>query len=217
MSDTYAGFLGTVSVGDTLPKTFGYVRTFGPFTGDQCGEHKFPNTASFVTNDTGATGDSSWLVTVTVPCPTGCTLTQGYWKTHSEYGPAPEDENWYNLGDVDNDGTSEGPDETFFLSGQTWYEVFWTAPKKGNVYYILAHQYQAAVLNILAGADSPQSVDDAIAWAESFFDTYTPTSSFSKTLKNQATKYAGTLGSYNEGDIGPGHCSEDSVARTAPG
>ena len=54
----------------------------------ECGDHTFDNTASFETTDTGATGEDSWQVIVTVACPTGCTLTQGYWKTHSEYGPA---------------------------------------------------------------------------------------------------------------------------------
>ena len=39
--------------------------------------------------DTGATGESSWTVNVNVACSQGCTLTQGYWKTHSRKGPAP--------------------------------------------------------------------------------------------------------------------------------
>ena len=30
---------------------------------------------------------------------TPCTLTQGYWKTHSSYGPAPYDVTWAILGD----------------------------------------------------------------------------------------------------------------------
>ena len=36
-------------------------------------------------------------VDVDVPCLGGCTLTPGYWKTHSEFGPAPYDDNWANL------------------------------------------------------------------------------------------------------------------------
>ena len=28
----------------------------------------------------------------------GCTLTPGYWKTHSDYGPAPYDETWAEIG-----------------------------------------------------------------------------------------------------------------------
>ena len=208
VNDTIAGPLGTVCVGDA-PTEFTYSEFVGPYDETQCGEHDVPNTADFLTNDTGATGESSWNVHVTVACPEGCTLTQGYWKTHSEYGPAPEDLNWENL------PGGLGADTEFFLSGQTWYEVFWTAPKKGNAYYILAHQYEAAVLNILNGASSTTEVDEAIAWAEDFFSTYTPTD-WPKGLRGDVIENAGILGSYNEGDIGPGHCTEDALSSSAP-
>ena len=205
VTDTFKGSLGTACIAES-PKTFTYTRTFGPFTTDECGDHTFDNTASFETTDTGATGEDSWQVIVTVACPTGCTLTQGYWKTHSEYGPAKKaDPTW--------DLLADGPDTAFFLSGKTWYEVFWTAPK-GNAYYNLAHQYEAAKLNILSGVDSPASVDAAIAWAENFFNTYTPTN-WPKNLKSQIISNAGYR-RYNEGDTGPGHCSEDTAARNAP-
>ena len=201
VTDTLQGFLGTVCVGDALPKTFHYTRTIQP-TADDCAGLIIDNTASFETNDTGATGSDDWEVVVTVPCQQGCTLTQGYWKTHSTYGPAKKaDPTWDLIG---------GPDTTFFLSGQTWYQVFWTPPK-GNAYYILAHQYEAAKLNILSGASSTPAVDAAITWAENFFNTYTPTS-WPKGLKNTIVQNAGVLGSYNEGLTGPGHCSEDSLA-----
>ncbi|MER3418426.1 MAG: hypothetical protein C4343_04850, partial [Chloroflexota bacterium] len=210
VTDTVAGTLGTVTYGvDKLPKTFAYTRTFGPFGNDACGEHDFPNTASFRTNNTATTGESSWNVHVTVPCPTGCTLTQGYWKTHSVYGPAkPSDPTWNLL------PGAQGANTPFFTSGQTWYQVFWTNPKGGSAYYILAHQYMAAKLNILAGAASTPQVDATIAWAETFFGTYGPNSTLSKAVRQQAIAAAGLLGSYNEGTIGPGHCSEDSIARS---
>ncbi|HSM16845.1 MAG TPA: hypothetical protein VK845_07595, partial [Gemmatimonadales bacterium] len=87
----------------------------------------------------------------------GCTYTQGYWKTHSVYGPAgPADGTW--------DLLASGPDTPFFLSGQTWYEVFWTSPS-GNAYSSWAHQYRAAKLNVLNGAD-PTDAASAIASAE---------------------------------------------------
>lgn len=65
VTDSMAGSLGTVCVGDS-PKTFTYEVTIGPFS--TCGEHTVPNTASFATNDTGATGSASASVGVTVPC-----------------------------------------------------------------------------------------------------------------------------------------------------
>ena len=99
----------------------------------------------------------------------------------------------------------------FFLSGATWINVFWTAPK-GNAYYNLAHQYMAAKLNIYGGASVPGSVATAIANAEAWFSLYPPSHSFWKTNKTQVTNAAGVLGSYNEGSVGPGHCSEAPVA-----
>ena len=72
----------------------------------------------------------------------GCTLTPGYWKTHSTYGPAPYDETWALVGE----------DTPFFLSGQSYYDVLWTSPA-GNAYYNLSFHYIAAELNDLNGAD----------------------------------------------------------------
>ncbi|HWQ27723.1 MAG TPA: hypothetical protein VNN12_01720 [Dehalococcoidia bacterium] len=203
VSDTFAGNLGTCDV-SSAPCTFTYDRDFGPFTAAQCGEHRIDNTATFVTNDTEASGDSSWFVVITVPCPVGCTLTQGYWKTHSIHGPAPADPTW--------DLLPSGPDTEFFHTGKTWYPVFWTAPKGGNANYILAHQYMAAVLNQLAGAASTPEVDAALSGAALYFEGVTNLGQKpSGSLRAQLIAWAGTLGAYNEGDIGPGHCSEDSL------
>ena len=58
------------------------------------------------------------FATCSVPCDgdKGCTLTPGYWKTHSKYGPAPYDATW----------ALYGEDNIFFLSGLSNYEVLWT-------------------------------------------------------------------------------------------
>ena len=204
VTDTHAGFLGTVCSGDA-PKTFNYSRTIGSYNSpDGCGDHEINNTASFVTNDTGSTGQDTWTVNVHVPCDFGCTLTPGYWKTHSREGPAPYDDTWALLGSLQED-------TVFFLSGQTWYQVFWTAPK-GNAYYQLAHQYMAAKLNMLNGASVPASVQTAFDQATTLFSTYTPAQidalKGNKQPRPQFIELAGTLGSYNEGATGPGHCSE---------
>jgi hypothetical protein len=132
----------------------------------------------------------------------GCTLTWGYWKTHSYHGPAAHPDDTWNL------IQPNGVDSPFFSSGQTYYQVLQTEPKGGNAYYILAHQYIAAELNMLNDASSTAEVDAAMAWAEDFFNTYGPSDTFSKALRASIVNNAGTLGSYNEGLIGPGHCSE---------
>lgn len=136
----------------------------------------------------------------------GCSLTQGYWKTHNATfkGGAPVDPTWALLPG----GAAEGT--TFFLSGKTWFEVFWT-PVGGNAYYNLAHQYMAARLNVLSGAD-PTTIASTLTTATTLFQTYTPAQigalSGNNSLRKQFVSLAGILGSYNEGDIGPGHCQD---------
>ncbi len=202
VTDDIYGDLGKVCAEDSQ-KTFEYNLTVGPYS--ECGSYEFVNTASFVTNDTSKTGSDSWTVDVDVPCG-GCTLTQGYWKTHSKYGPAPYDDTWTSV-------ITYGEDTAFFSSGKSWYQVLWTAPKKGDAYFILAHQYIAARLNILNGASPTSEVNSALAFAgengtNGFFNTYDPAKNLSKSVRSQAIYYAGVLGSFNEGIIGPGHCSE---------
>ena len=220
VTDALGGIDTTVCAGDD-PSNFEFEYTVDVGQ-EACGDFTVPNTASFATNDQDGedddTGSDSWLVTITIPCPEGCTLTQGYWKTHSAYGPAPTDEAWMDLPDVDGDGIVEGPDETFFLSGQTWYQVFWTKPA-GNAYYILAKQYMAAVLNGVNDADTTE-VNDELQAAEDLFESYDPDDIAilrgKKQPRPQFISLAGTLASYNEGEIGPGHCDEDGNSTTAP-
>jgi hypothetical protein len=187
-----------------------YHRTLGPFHG--CGEFSDTNTVTVTdlahaAHPHGHVLDAaSATVHINVPCVHGCTLTQGYWKTHSEFGPAPYDNSWASL------PGGQGASTTFFLSGQTWYQVFWAPPSGGNVYYQLAHQYMAAVLNKLNGASSTASVDAALSSAVTFFNTYTPAQAGAlgknSTARQNALSLASTLASYNEGAIGPGHCDE---------
>jgi len=203
VADSLAGSLGMVCASDGLPKVFSYTRTVGPY--QVCGDYTVENTASFVTNDTEATGDDSATLTIHVPC-AGCTLTPGYWKTHSTYGPAAHpDDTWDLIG---------GPDASFYKSEQSYYQVLWTSPSGGNAYYILAHQYIAAKLNQLAGAWVPSDVATALTQATGLFETYTPgqvatmKGKAGNDLRSRLTSLAALLGAYNSGAIGPGHCSE---------
>jgi hypothetical protein len=164
-------------------------------------EYTHENTATIVETN------QSDSALVTVRCQQvfdTCTLTQGYWKTHSEYGPAPYDETWGMLPD--------GADTEFFLSGMTYYEVLNTPPAGGNAYYQLAHQYIAAELNKLAGADFTDA-QDAFDDATALFETYTPAEigalRGNNALRQEFISLAGTLADYNEGIIGPGHCDDE--------
>ena len=205
-------FLGTVCAGDA-PETFEYSIDIDGFA--VCGLYTFTNVVTFLAvddeNDTGETESATYTVNIDVPCPQGCTLTWGYWKTHNEsfWGGAPADPTWLLI-------LPSAEDSPFFLSGQTYFEVLWTAPQ-GNVYYNLAHQYIAARLNQLDGAAVPANVQTAINQATTLFNTYTDEQAAAwkgkvgKDLRAQFIALAGLLASYNEGAIGPGHCDEPAV------
>jgi hypothetical protein len=200
VSDSMAGALGTVCVGDA-PKTWSYPWTIGPFASPaQCGTNIVPNIASFQSDDGGDSGSAGASVTVEVPCTFGCSLTQGYWKTHSIVGPAPYDDTW----------ALKGESTQFFQSGYTWHSVL-LAPVKGDPWLILARQYVAAVMNGLNGADLSAIAAD-LAAATALLDLYDSnpygSGSMGKAAKAQAITLAGKLDAYNNGAIGPGHCSE---------
>jgi hypothetical protein len=211
--DKYDGDLGTVSaLDDTLPKQIPYTQTVGPFV--ECGEDEFINTASVLNADDVVLDSDSWTIDIIVDCPAvlGCSLTQGYWRTHSEYGPAPYDETWAKLAD--------GADTDFFESGQSYYLVLWTAPR-GNAYYILAQQYIAATLNDLNGADT-SAITHELERAKELFEKYkTPAEVASlkgkagNAIRAEFIELAGVLDSYNNGLIGPGHCDDTAQGDVA--
>ncbi|MHB1308423.1 MAG: choice-of-anchor C family protein [Limisphaerales bacterium] len=131
-----------------------------------------------------------------------CTLPPGYWKTHSELGPAPYDDTWALL--------PTGASTPFYLSGKTHYQTLWTPPA-GSAYFILSHAYIATRLNFLNGAD-PTAAQAAFNSATTLFSTYTPAQiaalKHSHSLRRQFVALAATLDEYNNGLIGPGHCQD---------
>lgn len=200
VTDDRVGTLGNVCAA-AAPATFTYALPIGPYAScDVSGVGTtFVNTASYAA-PSGATGSSAWTVTVQVPCTaSGCTLTQGYWKTHSRKGPAPYDARWQNLGPLE-EATP------FFLSGKTWYDLFRT-PVTGSPYLALAHQYMAAKLNVLAGA-SASALGDALATSEAFFAASTPATALTAAQRAALQRLASLLDDFNGGRIGPGHCAD---------
>jgi hypothetical protein len=209
VTDSLVGTLGTVCASATLaqgtaaqvaPAAFGYTYAAGPYaTCDATNTaYSVSNTATYAA-PSGKTGSSSVVVGVRVPCSTGCTLTQGYWKTHSQEGPAPYDRRWKLVGPLEED-------TVFFLSGKTWIEVFRT-PVRGSPYYALAHQYMAARLNVLAGA-SADALGGALASAEAFFAANGPATRLTAAQKAEVLALATLLDQFNSGKVGPGHCDD---------
>jgi hypothetical protein len=108
------------------------------------------------------------------------THSQGYWKNHPCEWPS-----WYS------------PNALFFQSGKTWMQVLNTSPSGGDAYYILAHQYIAAVLNRARGCPVPSEVEQIINSAANWFNTYRPTARTTTTQGQQANIWASRLDRYN--------------------
>lgn len=70
--------------------------------------------------------------------------TPGFWKNHADATSRHYAVTWDLVG---------GPEAEFFRTGDSWLDVLNTPPE-GNAYYILAHQYVAAQLNVLYGAEN---------------------------------------------------------------
>jgi hypothetical protein len=156
-----------------------------------------------ITNHSGKLGQAfgpnpkaSWEGGFPPPaCPVdlGCTYTQGYWKNHSDNWP-----------------TDYQPSAWFYSSGQTWLEVLGTEPKGGNAYYILAHQYIAAVLNKANGAYVPAGIESILDSAASWFDSNSPSSCAVQGSCQTQKDWAAILDTYNRGEYpgGPPHCED---------
>ncbi|GHA75544.1 hypothetical protein GCM10007389_31780 [Pontibacter akesuensis] len=143
----------------------------------------------------GAIDNIVFKVVETTPppaAPYGCTLTQGYWKNHAS--GKKYDATW--------DGME---DDVFYNSDQTYLQVLNTAPKGGNAYYILAHQFIAAKLNMKKASSTPE-VTAAFEKAMSYFEDATPANPYATVSKEMLVEWAGILADYNEGKTGPGHC-----------
>jgi hypothetical protein len=214
VSDTFAGsnVTGTVKAADA-PKTFEYIRKVGPY--EQCGDQpSIDNTAKFVTSDTKTEGQDSVSIPVHVPC-NGCTLTIGYWKTHA-----------------DPNSPRNNPDETLKVLESVGGTIWLGTPNgaksvavtSSNVVSILKFdgsngikklqaQLLAAKLNEANGAAVPTGVQDTIKAADLFLAANGASSwdSLTRTQKNQVLTWMNKLDQYNNGLIGPGHCSEEST------
>jgi len=189
--------------------TYNYTCPVGPY--EECGDYEHTNSVYARGSDSNTILDSDYcIVDVEVPCEGGCTLTPGYWKTHSEFGPAPYDNTWAQL--------PNGASTAFFLSGKTYYQALWTPPA-GNVYYILARAYIATLLNQLNGASIPAAVLTAFNSATAIFNTYTPAQvgAWKGAARNNVVNLATILDNYNNGITGPGHCSEESSNGSSAG
>lgn len=206
VTDTMAGNLGTVCVGDS-PKTFTYEKTIGPYSG--CGEHTVNNTATFVTNDTGATGSAGASVGVTVLCDGGCTRTIGYWKTHAGLKKQADVVSallpiW--LGTA---GGAKSVNVTTNTLAVQLLEMNGTnnVHDASNGINKLYAQLLGAKLNVASGAGTA-SIASVIAAADAFLATHNTLdwASLTAAQQTQVLSWMTSLDNYNNGLVGPEHC-----------
>jgi hypothetical protein len=152
-----------------------------------------PNASATIKNDVGVV----ITFTNTVILGPSCTRTQGYWKTHGEV--------WDQAGD----GKPFLTTTTFYNTGTSYLTIFNTAPKNGNAYLQLAHQFIAASLNLNGALSGIAPVDAAMAGSAAYFagapagipNPADPT-------RSQLQAWATTLDNFNNGVTGPGHCPD---------
>lgn len=144
------------------------------------------------------------LTCSTLPCghTAGCTLTQGFWKTHTPLvcvvdPTSPLCITW--------------PVSSLDL-GTVSYDVsqlvsILNTPAAGNGLIVLAHQLIAAKLNIASGADGTAVAAD-IAAADALIGGLVVPPVGTGSLPSSATSaLTASLTNYNEGATGPGHCN----------
>jgi hypothetical protein len=131
----------------------------------------------------------------------GCTYTQGYWKTH---GPIPAGNNAYLWPDsVKVNGLMLGTIQ--YMPAQL-LDIFNTQAA-GNGLIALAHQLIAAKLNIANGAD-PSAIAAAVTQADSLIGSLgIPPTDTGYLAPSVTSALTNTLTQYNEGALGPAHCS----------
>jgi hypothetical protein len=206
VTDSMAGALGTVCAAAS-PKTFTYSKTIGPFGEDNCGEHVVDNTASFLTNDTGASGSASASVNVNVVCEppsNGCTRTPGYWKNHAGFKKQA---------DVVTPllpirlGSAGGAKSILVTTAAQAVDLLSRDDSSNGIDKLYSHLL-AAKLNAASGA-STTNVNATIAAADAFLANNNSDSWAGLTPAQQAMVLAwkDTLDSYNNGNQGTRHCN----------
>jgi hypothetical protein len=125
------------------------------------------------------------------PAASGCTYTLGWWKNKGKAMSA--------VFDFDG-GTDNGL-------------AVLNTPPKGNVYYILAHQYIAASLNSNNGATLTGSALTAYNAATTYFaaaSAANPTPG--SYTKKQVTDLADILDNFNQGKLALPHCGDEVIS-----
>ena len=134
-----------------------------------------------------------------------CTFTQGYWKNHNKYCPnSSQNIPWPKC-------AQDPQGEDTQLCGMTWLFILQTEPN-GNAWYILAHQWIAAELNVCNGASAPANVQSCMTQSQSMLIQNCASIDCSSSTGQQAVSMAQVLDNFN--NSGEGSCSPENPTPT---
>ena len=127
-----------------------------------------------------------------------CTLTQGYWKNHNAYASNPSQAIPWPIS------------EDTELCEMTYLEILETPPK-GDAWFILAHQYIAALLNQASGA----SIDDDLDAALTSADDLLGNCAIAAEDRPTALDLADMFDAFNNGELESEHCDDGGHSEVA--
>ncbi len=191
----------TVNVGDFLFDSGASTSCPNPL---ECGTQYVFRAFGHGNRDFNRSADTAVLTCATLDCGNagGCTLTQGYWKTH---GAVPMGNNEYTWPDAIKAGG--------LMLGNVNYTAadllaILNKPASGNGLTALAHQLIAAKMNVAAGAD-PAVIAADIATADALIgNLVVPPLGNGYLAPSLTSGLVTALAQYNEGATGPGHCDD---------
>jgi hypothetical protein len=196
VTDSMGGTLGTVNAADG-PKTYTYTKTIGPFTTAQCGQQTVNNTAVYTAGDSGATGNASAAVDVTVTCPPPptpkCQLPSLVWGFAAAIGP-----HYFSSLLPVSLGTAGGAKTVNVSTAMQVILVSAQELMTTNGIALLQTELLAAKLNAATGRDV-SSIASTMAAADEFLaaNGTSAWSSFSSSKKSQVNGWVNTLEAYN--------------------
>ena len=168
-----------------------------PYAGGKFCKWDSTNNAWDCPNGSGGGLDVKLSICVS-PCPTGCVLTQGFWKTHGGNFPPsnPHPNAW--------------PVTSLTLGTVTYSQadllLILNEPVGGNGLISLAHQLIAAKLNVEKGADDT-NVAATIAAADTLIGgSFIPPIGSAFLPTSETSALTSILDDYNNGLLGPTHC-----------
>jgi hypothetical protein len=174
-------------------------------TSATCDLNSTATNSATLTADNGSQSASASTNLYSGACPSVCTLTIGYWKTHAGFTGRNADRVTPYL--PKSLGAGGGKTVVVTTAAQAVGLLSMSGDASNGVNKLYAQEL-AAKLNIAHGS-SPTAIASTLTASDAFLVLYNAGNwaSLSKTQKTSVNQWMSTFDSYNNGLIGPGHCN----------